>query len=198
MMSLLQRVLKNSTIKETAILKNSEFFNRTGFVPTPVPMINVALSGSVYGGISSGVTMLAGPSKHFKTGFALLMASSYLKAHPESILLFYDSEFGSPQSYFETFDIDVSRVVHTPCTTVEHLKIDMVTQLANLEKNDKMIVIIDSIGNLASMKELSDTLDQKTTVDMTRAKALKSFFRMITSTLVMKDIPLLAINHSKV
>jgi len=38
-------------------------------------MVNVALSGDPDGGLSSGLTVLAGPSKHFKTSFALLMAS---------------------------------------------------------------------------------------------------------------------------
>ena len=33
-------------------------------------MVNVALSGSLDGGLASGLTVLAGPSKHFKTSFA--------------------------------------------------------------------------------------------------------------------------------
>ena len=45
------------------------------------------------------------------------------------LLLFYDSEFGSPQSYFEAFGIDTNRVLHTPITDVEQLKFDLVGQL---------------------------------------------------------------------
>ena len=36
----------------------------------------------------------------------------------------------------------------------------------------------------------------KSVADMTRAKALKGLFRMITPMLTIKDIPLLAINHT--
>jgi hypothetical protein len=98
-------------------------------VPTDVPMVNVALSGDADGGVTPGLTVLAGPSKHFKTSFALLMASAYLKQKKDAVMLFYDSEFGSPQSYFETFGIDTERVLHTPVKDVEQLKIDIVGQL---------------------------------------------------------------------
>lgn len=59
-----------------------------------------------------------------------------------------------------------------------------------------MIVVIDSIGNLASKKEMEDALNEKSVADMSRAKALKGLFRMTTPYLAMKDIPLLAINHT--
>ena len=159
-------------------------------------MINVALSGDIDGGLSSGLTVLEGPSKHFKTSFALMMASSYLKAHKEAVMLFYDSEFGSPQSYFEAFDIDLNRVLHTPITNVEELKFDLVGQLEELEREDKVIVVIDSIGNLASKKELEDAINEKSVADMSRAKALKGLFRMTTPYLAMKNIPVLAVNHT--
>jgi RecA/RadA recombinase len=111
-------------------------------------------------------------------------------------MLFYDSEFGSPQSYFESFGIDTSRVLHTPITDVEQLKFDLVGQLESIERGDKVIVVIDSIGNLASKKELEDALNEKSVADMTRAKALKGLFRMVTPYLTMKNIPLLAVNHT--
>tara|TARA_A100001201_G_scaffold143655_1_gene146501 strand:- start:1376 stop:2341 length:966 start_codon:yes stop_codon:yes gene_type:complete len=165
-------------------------------VPTNVPMINVALSGSIDGGLSSGLTVLAGPSKHFKTSFALLMAASYLKKYDDAVMLFYDSEFGSPQSYFEQFDIDVSRVLHTPVANVEELKFDLVSQLEELDRGDNVIIVIDSIGNLASKKELEDALSEKSVADMSRAKALKGLFRMATPYLTMKNIPMIAVNHT--
>ena len=114
----MDKLKKNSKIGTTQILAESKFFTEKDQTPTDVPMVNVALSGSIDGGLSSGLTVLAGPSKHFKTSFALMMASAYLKAHPDAVMLFYDSEFGSPQSYFETFDIDLNRVLHTPITNV--------------------------------------------------------------------------------
>ncbi len=192
----MDKLKKNSKIKTSDVLSDSVFFSDKEMIPTEVPMINVALSGDPDGGLTPGLTVLAGPSKHFKTSFALLMASAYLKKHDDAVLLFYDSEFGSPQSYFESFDIDTGRVLHTPITDVEQLKFDLVSQLENIERNDKVIVVIDSIGNLASKKELEDALNEKSVADMSRAKALKGLFRMVTPYLAMKNIPLLAVNHT--
>ena len=192
----MDKLKKNSKIKTTEVLSESKFFTEKDMTPTDVPMINVALSGSVEGGVTPGLTVLAGPSKHFKTSFALLMAGAYLKAHPDAVMLFYDSEFGSPQSYFEQFGIDTNRVLHTPITNVEELKFDMIGQLEALDRSDKVIIVIDSIGNMASKKELEDAQNEKSVADMSRAKALKGLFRMTTPYLTMKSIPLLAINHT--
>jgi RecA/RadA recombinase len=195
-MSIMDKLKKNSKLKSTDVLSESKFFNEKEQVPTSVPMVNVALSGDPDGGLTPGLTVLAGPSKHFKTSFALLMAGAYLDKHPDAVMLFYDSEFGSPQSYFEQFGIDPSRVLHTPITNVEELKFDLIGQLEGLARTDNVIVVIDSIGNLASKKELEDAKDEKSVADMSRAKALKGLFRMATPYLTMKSIPLIAVNHT--
>ena len=104
----MDKLKKNSRTNLSSILNEQIYFTDKDFTPTDVPMVNVALSGDMDKGLSSGLTVLAGPSKHFKTSFALLMAAAYLKKHPDGAMLFYDSEFGSPQSYFETFGIDTS------------------------------------------------------------------------------------------
>ena len=195
-MSIMDKLKKNSKVKESSVLSDSKFFTEKDMVATPVPMINVALSGSMDGGLAPGLTVLAGPSKHFKTSFGLIMASAYLQKYPDSVLLFYDSEFGSPQSYFQNFDIDTNRVLHTPITNVEELKFDLIGQLESLERNDKVVVLIDSVGNLALKKELEDAINEKSVADMSRAKALKGLFRMTTPYLNMKDIPLIAVNHT--
>ena len=195
-MSILDKIKKNSSIKESAILSKSKFFTNKDMIPTAIPIINVALSGKLDGGLTPGLTMWAGPSKHFKTAFSLLMAKSYLDKYPNAALLFYDSEFGTPQSYFDSFGIDTDRVLHTPLTDIEQLKFDVMQQLTQLERDDKLIIIIDSIGNLASKKEVDDALEGKSVADMSRAKQVKSLFRMVTPHLTMKDIPMIVVNHT--
>jgi hypothetical protein len=148
-MSLLDKIKKNSSIKDSAILSKSKFFTEKDMIPTSIPMVNVALSGKLEGGLTPGLTMWAGPSKHFKTAFSLLMAKSYMDKYDEAVLIFYDSEFGTPQSYFDTFGINAERVLHTPLTDIEQLKFDIMKQLEGIERNDRVMIIIDSIGNLA-------------------------------------------------
>lgn len=195
-MSVMQKLMKASKIKDTAVLSESKVYAPSALVNTGVPMINVALSGDIDGGLSSGLTVLAGQSKHFKTSFALLMAGAYMREKKDAVMIFYDSEFGSPQAYFDTFGIDTDRVLHVPVMNVEELKFDAVAQLEAIDKKDDVIIVIDSIGNLASKKELEDTMNEKSVADMTRAKQLKSLFRMVTPYLSMKNIPMLAINHT--
>jgi RecA/RadA recombinase len=195
-MSILDKIKKNSSIKDSAILSKSKFFNDKDMIPTAVPAINIALSGKLDGGLTPGLTMWAGPSKHFKTAFSLLMAKSYLDKYNDAALLFYDSEFGTPQSYFDSFGIDTNRVLHTPLTDIEQLKFDIMAQLTQLERGDKLIIIIDSIGNLASKKEVEDALAEKSVADMSRAKQVKSLFRMVTPHLSLKDIPMIVVNHT--
>ena len=192
----MDKLAKNSRIKESSQLDKSKLFSNKDMVTTPVPMINVALSGDPSGGLTSGLTVLAGPSKHFKTSFGLLMAAAYLDKYEDAVLLFYDSEFGSPQQYFKSFGIDTSRVLHSPITNVEELKFALISQLENIERTDKVIIMIDSVGNLASKKELEDAMNEKSVADMSRAKALKGLFRMTTPYLTMRDIPLIAVTHT--
>ena len=195
-MSLMDKLKKNSTIKDTSILTESKFFQTKDLIQTSVPALNVALSGRLDGGLTPGLTVFAGPSKHFKTAFSLLLAKSYLDKYEDAVVLFYDSEFGTPQAYFDTFAIDTSRVIHTPITDIEQLKHDVMSQMNGIERGDHVIVVVDSVGNLASKKEVGDALDGKSVADMTRAKQMKSLFRMVTPHLTIKDIPMVVVNHT--
>lgn len=196
MSSLTERLKKNSKIKETTSLLESKFFEAKEQIVTDVPALNIALSGRLDGGLRAGLMMVAGPSKHFKSSICLVMAAAYQKKYDDGVILFYDSEFGSPQSYFEAFGVDTNRVVHTPITDIEQLKFDLMGQLQELNKGDHVMILIDSIGNLASKKEVEDAINEKSVGDMTRAKQLKSLFRMVTPHLTMKDLPMVAINHT--
>lgn len=196
MSDLRSRLIKNSTIDFTSVLTDSKIFNKKDMIPTPVPGINVALSGSLDGGLTPGLLVLAAPSKHFKTAFSLLMAASFIKKYPDGIILFYDSEFGTPESYFNSFGVPLESVVHTPITDIEQLKFDIMQQLNELKREDKVMIVVDSVGNLASKKEVEDALKGSSAADMTRAKQLKSLFRMITPHLTLKDIPMVVVNHT--
>ena len=195
-MSLLDKLKKTSTVKQSEVLSKSTLFNKKDFAQTDVPILNVALSGSIDGGLSSGLTVVAGPSKHFKSNLSLLMASAYMKKYPEAVCLLYDTEFGITPEYLKAMDVDPERCLHTPVEHVEQLKFDLTRQLETIERGEKVIVVIDSVGNLASKKELEDALNEKSVADMSRAKALKSLFRIVTPYLTTRDIPMVVVNHT--
>lgn len=91
MSNLLDKLQKNSTIRETDILTDSKFFNDKDLIQTNVPAVNVALSGKLDGGLTPGLTVFAGPSKHFKTAFAMLLMKAHQVKYPDGVVLFYDS-----------------------------------------------------------------------------------------------------------
>lgn len=196
MNELLLKLKKSSKLEHTEILSESKFFNDTFVIPTPIPALNIAMGASLKGGIRPGLTTWAGPSKHFKTSYVLLSLRAFLDNDPEAICLWYDSEFGSPPSYFKSFGIDTSRVLFTPITNIEELKFDLIGQLDEIKRGDKVMICIDSLGNLASKKEVEDAINEKSVADMTRAKALKALGRMITPILRTKNIPCHVVQHT--
>ena len=120
---------------------------------------------------------------------------AYLDKYKDGIALLYDSEYGITPDYLESYNIDTDRVLHVPIEDVEQLKFDITQRMEDIGKGDRIFIMIDSIGNLASKKEVEDALNEKSVADMTRAKQLKSLFRIITPKLTTRDIPCIAINH---
>lgn len=196
MSKLMDKILKNSPTKHTAILEDSVMFKDKDVIPTDVPIINIAFSGDINGGISSGLSLVAGPSRTYKSNLALICVRAFLNKYDEGVCILYDSEGGITPDYLRSMDIDPSRVVHIPIEHLEMLKFDLVKQLKDLEREDKVIIVIDSIGNTASLKELEDAENEKSVAEMQRAKSMKGLFRMVTPSLVAKDIPCIAICHT--
>lgn len=192
---LMKRLLKASTLEYASVLADSTIYNQREMVKTPIPALNIAYSADIEGGLSSGLHVWAGPSRHFKSLFCLISAASYLHQYPDAIVIAYDNEFGSPKEYYKSVGIDPSRVLHSPFTTLEELRTDIVNQLKEIKRGDKVIIVVDSLGLAASSKEVKDAEDGSDKADMTRAKVNKSLFRIVTPHLRIKDIPMLVVQH---
>lgn len=196
MSSLMSKLKSCGAVKQATILSESLFFNEKEQISTEIPIINIALSSRLDGGLCSGLTFLAGPSKHFKSLLGLILVKAYLKKYKDSICLFYDSEFGITPEYISANGIDTNRVLHIPIEHLEQLKFDISKRLDEISRGDKVIIFIDSVGNLASKKEVDDALDEKSVADMSRARVMKSLWRIVTPHLTTKDIPCVAVNHT--
>lgn len=192
---LMERLRAASSLDYTETLSESKIFDFEK-ISTQIPILNVALSGTLDGGLSNGSLCIAGPSKHFKSLTGLVLVHAYLKKYADAVCIFYDSEFGTPKKYFSSMGIDMTRILHCPITNIEQLKFDMSKKLEDIKRGDHVIFFIDSLGNVASKKEVQDAKDEKSVADMSRAKALKSLFRIITPELVLKDVPMVAISHT--
>lgn len=197
MSKLIDKFKKNSTLKgRMEIFEDSSHMDEGACYPTIVPALNVAMSGDINGGVVGGITLIAGPSKHFKSLFALLKAKAFQKAEPEGVILYFDCEKGISKKYMKSVGIDMSRVLHIPFFNLEELNHEIAGQLEEIDKKDKVFIMVDSLGNTASKKETADAKAQKTAEDMSRAKKMKSFFRIITPHIAFKNIPFVGIGHT--
>lgn len=192
MATLTERMLKTGG---GVMLADSRIFKDKDVIRTDLPMLNIACSGEIAGGFTPGLTIVAGESKTFKTALSLFCMAAYLREFKDSIGILYDTEFGITPDYISSFGIDPARVIHIPIANIEELKFDFIKKLAELKLGDKAFFMVDSIGQIASKKEIDDATNEKSTADMTRAKAIRSLLRMITVQLAMKELPCFMINH---
>ena len=197
-MSELLKKLKKVTAKATdsKTLSETDFFDSKYCAPSDIPIFNLAVSGRLLSsGIGPGVTVASGMSKTFKTITGINYVKAYMDKFPEAVCVFYDSELGGP-GYWEMTGVDTDRVIHTVIRNVEELSFDMAKKLDSIEKGEKVIFFIDSIGMLASKKEAVSAVEENSAEDMTRAKKIKSFFRVVTPTLNDLNLPMVAINNN--
>lgn len=201
-MSFMKKLQKATVVENSAAMDKSSFFNARNLIALPVPVMNLAYSGRLDGGFSAGMHLVCGPSKHFKSNLCMVACKAFQDKYEDSVIIFYDSEFGSLPEYWENAHIDISRVLHVPVKNMEELKFDIMKKLEAIEagikegETTKVMFYVDSLGNLASKKEIEDALKESGAADMTRAKVGKSLARMITPYLKLLEIPFFAIQHT--
>jgi RecA/RadA recombinase len=172
------------------------------YIPTGNFNLNACLTGSFFGGYPNNrAVAIAGPSGTGKT-FLLLNAIKQAQSMGYSIV-FYDSENAVDRELVEKFGIDTKRFRYEPCNTVQEFR-SSVTALTDLlieQRNKgveipKILIALDSAGNLATQKEIDDAKNGSDKADMTRAKLLKSTFRILMTKLGICKIPFLFTNHT--
>ena len=178
----------------SATMEDSSFADKQVVATTDVPVLNIMLSSMVDGGIIPGITQLVGDSRTFKSLTCLVAMAAYLNTYPDAVAVFFDSEFGASKKYFTNCGIDMSRVLHIPVVSVEDFKVKVSNILDSIEADQKVFMFLDSVSQLASDKEIADAMDGDIKVDMTRAKAINSVFRIITPKLSLGKIPFFFIN----
>jgi RecA/RadA recombinase len=173
-----------------------------GWVDTGSYIFNALVSGSVFGGIPSNkVTALAGESSTGKTFFALSIVRSFLNANPTGNVIYFESESAISKDMMSDRAIDTDRVGLVPVVTVQEFRtqaMKIVSEYEKIKEADRppLLMVLDSLGNLSTSKEMEDSAAGKETRDMTRAQVIKSIFRVLTLNLGRANIPLIVTNHT--
>jgi hypothetical protein len=216
-MSLLATLKKNTSSPFARSINNSFIQENTSLTwDTEVPMMNVAFSGKMNIGFQSGITVWAGPSRHFKTLYALTQLNAWFKNNHDpdnAVALLYDTEYGITEDYLNQFPYlqkHLNQILHIPVNTLEELRHEASKQVEMLyetyrtdykkapksTEKPNVFILIDSIGQVASNKETKDAVDGSEKADMTRAKMVKSIFRILTSKVKMLGIPTVVVAHT--
>lgn len=202
-MSFLKNLAKSSGNKNISFVDEGiESSDITGFIDTGSYAFNALVSGSIYKGIPNNkITVLAGETTTGKTFFAISLLKAFLDANEEASCVYFDTESAVTAEMFLSRGVDPKRVVVLCTSVVEEFRtqaakmIDMYEKLSEKERKPVMF-ILDSLGMLSSAKEMRDILEGKDTVDMTRAKAIKATFRVLSAKLGSLGIPMILTNHT--
>jgi RecA/RadA recombinase len=173
----------------------------SGCIDTGSYALNAVLSGSIYGGVPNNkVTAFAGESSTGKTFFVLGIVKQFLDANPEGGVIYFDTEAAVTKNMMESRGVDTKRVVISEPDTIQkfrHTALQIIEkyQAQPEAKRKPMIMVLDSLGQLSSTKEMEDTAEGKETKDMTKSAILKATFRVLNLKLAKIGVPLLVTNH---
>tara|TARA_Y100001938_G_C8094772_1_gene437348 strand:- start:261 stop:1343 length:1083 start_codon:yes stop_codon:yes gene_type:complete len=179
-------------------LGSSEFGDT---IDTGSYIFNATLSGSIYGGAPNNkVLALAGESATGKTFFALGMVRHFLHTNPTGAVFYFDTEAAVTKSMMEERGIDSERVIVSEPDTIQrfrHTALQILDKYAAVDINDRppMLMVLDSLGQLSTTKEVEDTAEGKETRDMTKAQLIKATFRVLNLKLAKVNVPLIITNH---
>lgn len=184
------------------IIKGNDYSKVKEYINSGNFHLNAVLSGSCFGGIPNNRTVcLAGESGTGKTFVLLNIIREAQKSGYH--IIFYDSEGAVDIDTIESFGVDPEKFDYQPVSSLGKFR----TSVTNLVKSlidakmagkevPKIMIALDSIGNLATQKEINDAIAGSEKADMTRAKSIRSIFRIITADLTGLDIPFVFTNHT--
>lgn len=185
-----------------SIMESSNFSEVTDWIHTGNYHLNACVSGSLFKGWPNNrSSSVAGPSG---TGKTFLMLNTVREAINMGYnVIYYDSEAAVDKEQMEKFGIDTSKVNYQPTNTVQDFRTSVTTITTKMQEAKraggevpKVMIILDSAGNLATAKEIEDAKSGSEKSDMTRSKVLKSIFRIIMTPLADLKIPFLFTNHT--
>jgi len=167
------------------------------FVDTGSYSLNALLSGSLYGGVPSNkITCLAGSESVGKTFLALSIAKNFLEKEKKGVIVYFESEGALTSDIIKERGIDTNRFIVLPVATVEAFRTQAIKIIENMDEDYKIMMFLDSLGNLSTRKEMEDSASGSDKRDMTRAPMIRGTFRTLALKLAKANIPLIVTNHT--
>lgn len=184
---------------DAAFLDENSLSTVNDWIDTGCMALNAIISGSLYGGIPVGrITGFAGPQACGKT---LMVNKIMANAQKKGMhVVYFDTENALDKDTAENLGCDPSKIKHCPIEIIEECRNQMVKFLKTVVEKGlqgKVIIAIDSLGNLISAREAKIIEDGKDSADMgARAVSLKSMLRAITHAAAKANCPIVFTNHT--
>lgn len=182
------------------VMDEETLSNTTEWISTKSLALNGLLSGDIWKGIPNNkVIAFAGAEATGKTFLCLdIMKDAIDKGY---IIIFFDSENATDKKMMVERGIDPNKILYMPIDTVENFRaqvLRIVTKYNETPENKrpKILIVLDSLGNLSTTKEMADAESGSGKRDMTRAQVIKSIFRTVNLKLAKAKIPMLITNHT--
>ncbi len=184
-----------------AIIENSVYAKIDEWIPTGSYILNAAMSGSLFGGMPNRRSLsLVGEESVGKTYLALSIVrnAQAMGYFP----IYYDTEGSIDVDFVRRLGIDTTKFRIENINTIE----EFATLTAKLNETisairesgkipPKVMVVLDSLGNLTSKKEKTDTTDGSDKRDMTKQQAIRRTFRVVGNEFAKNAIPLIICGH---
>jgi RecA/RadA recombinase len=185
-----------------SVISNNSYSRIDEWISTGNYLLNAQLSGSLFGGIPNSRSIcLAGESGTGKTFLALNICREAQEMGYN--IIYCDSEAAVDQDIIQNFGVDPEKFRYQPVSTpleVRQFVAHLCDQLKKAKEGGKalpkIMLVLDSLGNLATTKERSDAISGSDKRDMTKQQELRSLFRVITADLAELKIPFVFTNHT--
>jgi RecA/RadA recombinase len=183
---------------DAAFLNENTLSTVKDWLDTGCMALNAIISGSLYGGIPMGrITGFAGPQACGKT---LMVNKIMANAQKKGMhVVYFDTENALDPDTAINLGCDPKKIKHCPIEVIEECRNQIVKFLKTIiEKGlqGKVMLAIDSLGNLISAREAKVIEDGKDSADMgARAVSLKSMLRAITHAAAKANCPVVFTNH---
>ena len=183
---------------EAKFLNQNALSNVKEWIDTGNYALNGVISGSLFGGIPMGrLTGLIGPESCGKTLMAMKIIANAQKKGMH--VVYFDTEGALDEDTAIRLSCDPSKIKHVPVEITEQCRNQIVKFLSTIVEKGlqgKVLIVIDSVGNLITMQEKKKIDEGNDAPDMgNRAKALKSMMRAITHAAAKANCPLIFSNH---
>lgn len=202
MADFLKDVIKDINNEYAGMADGELVGDSTSFVDTGCYIFNALLSGSIYDGLPANkITALAGEPSTGKTFFTLGICKTFQQQTKESGIIYFETEGAITKEMLSERGIDPRRFVLVPVSTVQEFRNQATKICDNLDKvplvaRHPILLVLDSLGNLSTEKEVKDIIEGNDTRDMTRAQLIRGAFRVLALRLAKLQTPLIVTNHT--